>query len=130
MKFREACIRCPVLSINPRMLPRLDELEEDLLARRQGAVDENWRGEIEGIDLTRTFLRSKRAQGRRTTRLGTPGQTDLGMPASRPADHTVKRPTGLVRITSAAITPPPTGSAKKPPTGTDGCDKFSFVQAG
>ncbi|MGW6877125.1 hypothetical protein ACWGHA_32870 [Streptomyces xanthophaeus] len=30
----DACIRCPMLSINPKMLPRLDELEEDLLARR------------------------------------------------------------------------------------------------
>lgn len=28
-----ACIRCPMLSIRPKMLPRLDELEADLLAR-------------------------------------------------------------------------------------------------
>jgi hypothetical protein len=35
----EACIRCPMLSINPKMLPRLDELEEDLLGRRQRAID-------------------------------------------------------------------------------------------
>lgn len=26
-----ACIRCPMLSINPKMLPRLDELEADLV---------------------------------------------------------------------------------------------------
>ncbi|MGW1757598.1 hypothetical protein [Streptomyces mirabilis] len=38
-----ACIRCPMLSINPKMLPRLDELEEDLLARRKRAIKEGWR---------------------------------------------------------------------------------------
>lgn len=37
-----------MLSINPKMLPRLDELEEDLLARRQRAIDESWHGEVEG----------------------------------------------------------------------------------
>ncbi|WP_214327577.1 tyrosine-type recombinase/integrase [Nonomuraea sediminis] len=38
-QHEHACIRCPMLSINPKMLPRLDELEEDLLARRRRAVD-------------------------------------------------------------------------------------------
>jgi hypothetical protein len=54
-------IRCPMLSVNPKMLPRLDELEADLLAR-QRAIDEGWRGETEGLDLTLRFLHSKRAQ--------------------------------------------------------------------
>lgn len=76
-----ACIRCPMLSIDPKMLSRLDELEQDLLARRGRAVEEGWRGEIEGLDLTLTFLRSKRARAQRTARLGTPSQVDLGMPA-------------------------------------------------
>ncbi|MDO0929834.1 site-specific integrase [Streptomyces sp. TG1A-8] len=72
-----ACIRCPMLSINPKMLPRLDELEEDLLARRERAVAEDWRGEIDGLDLTLTFLRSKREQARRFQRSG---QVSLGLP--------------------------------------------------
>ncbi|MEU0031731.1 hypothetical protein [Streptomyces sp. NPDC006335] len=72
-----ACIRCPMLSINPKMLPRLDELEEDLVARRKRAVEEDWRGEIEGIDLTLTFLRGKREQARRFQRSDT---VSLGMP--------------------------------------------------
>lgn len=75
-----ACIRCPMLSIDPKMLPRLDELEDDLLARRRRAVEEDWRGEIDGLDLTLTFLRSKRDQTHRATRLGPPTQVDLGMP--------------------------------------------------
>ncbi|MET9809172.1 site-specific integrase [Streptomyces halstedii] len=72
-----ACIRCPMLSINPKMLPRLNELEEDLLARRKRAVEEDWRGEIEGLDLTLTFLRSKREQARRFQRSD---PVSLGMP--------------------------------------------------
>lgn len=66
-----------MLSINPKMLPRLNELEEDLLARRKRAVEEDWRGEIEGLDLTLTFLRSKREQARRFQRSD---PVSLGMP--------------------------------------------------
>ncbi|MEU5149710.1 site-specific integrase [Streptomyces yangpuensis] len=72
-----ACVRCPMLSINPKMLPRLDELEEDLLARRRRATEEGWRGEVDGLDLTLTFLRSKREQARRFQRTG---PVPLGIP--------------------------------------------------
>jgi hypothetical protein len=47
-----------MLSVNPKMLSRLNEPEEDLLARRKRAVEEDWRGETDGLDLTLTFLRS------------------------------------------------------------------------
>ncbi|GAA3113989.1 hypothetical protein JOF29_003673 [Kribbella aluminosa] len=40
----------PVVTLNPKMLPRLDE--------------------IEGVDLTLTFLRTKRTQTRRSAVLG------------------------------------------------------------
>ena len=60
-----ACIRCPMLRVDPKMLPRLEEIETDLLQRRARAEAERWLGEIEGIDLTLTFLRSKRQQVRR-----------------------------------------------------------------
>lgn len=49
-----------MLNVNPKMLDRLNEIETALLARRQHAVAERWIGEIEGIDLTLTFLRAKR----------------------------------------------------------------------
>lgn len=77
-QHEHACIRCPMLSINPKMLSRLDELEEDLLARRERAVAEDWRGEIDGLDLTLTFLRSKREQARRFARSS---PVSLGLPA-------------------------------------------------
>lgn len=60
------------------MITRLDELEDDLLQRRQRAKEEGWAGEIEGIDMTLTFLRAKRDDTRRrvqrpTVTLGLPG---------------------------------------------------------
>jgi hypothetical protein len=60
------------------MLTRLDEIETDLLARRERAQAEGWRGEIEGLDLTLSFLRNKRAQTQRFTR-----RIPLGLPALR-----------------------------------------------
>lgn len=73
-----ACVRCPLLNVDPKMLHRLDELEVDLIARRQRADDEGWQGEIEGIELTLGFLRGKRdGVTRRVSR-----SCDLGMPTS------------------------------------------------
>jgi site-specific recombinase XerD len=62
-----ACLRCPMLRIDPRMLPRLDELEADLHSRRDHAQTKGWLGELEGLDLTLRFLAEKRAEA---TRLG------------------------------------------------------------
>ncbi|GAA3618151.1 hypothetical protein GCM10022419_124610 [Nonomuraea rosea] len=63
------------------MLPRLDELETDLTARRSRAEHEGWLGEIEGIDLTLTFLRQKREQAQRhrrtTVALGLPTRPSM-----------------------------------------------------
>ncbi|TMR95084.1 recombinase [Nonomuraea basaltis] len=67
-------------NINPKMLPRLDEIELGLLARRARAEAEGGLGEIEGIDLTLTFLRQKRDQ---TRRLAGVAPIHLGMPGMR-----------------------------------------------
>jgi hypothetical protein len=66
-----------MLRIDPKMLARLDEIETDLLARRARAEAEGWIGEIEGIELTLTFLRGKRDDARR---LATRAAVDLGLP--------------------------------------------------
>jgi hypothetical protein len=66
-----------MININPEMLSRLDEIEVDLLARRARAEAEGWHGEVEGIDLTLTFLRQKRDQTRRLARIA---PIHLGMP--------------------------------------------------
>ncbi len=75
-QHEHACVRCPMLFIDPKMLPRLEELDRDLVARRERAEAEGWLGEIEGIDLTLTFLRDKHRQAQRLRalpiRLGSP----------------------------------------------------------
>jgi site-specific recombinase XerC len=76
-QHEHACLRCPMININPKILPRLDEIEVDLLTRRARAEAEGWRGEIEGIDLTLSFLRQKRDQTRRLARVA---PVDLGIP--------------------------------------------------
>ena len=65
-----------MLQVNPTMLPRLDELETDLLTRRTRAEQEGWLGEIDGLDLTLNLLRQKRDETRRMLRRS----TDLGIP--------------------------------------------------
>jgi integrase len=81
-QHEHACLRCPMLAINPKMLPRLDEIETDLVARRGRAEQEGWLGEVDGLDLTLTFLRQKREDTRRLARIAPVG---LGMPGVRPA---------------------------------------------
>ena len=73
-----ACIRCPMLRVDPQMLSRLEELEEDLHLRRERAEAEGWLGEIEGIDLTLTFLGEKQQQARRLKMLSH-GGTKYGL---------------------------------------------------
>ncbi|MCP2320089.1 hypothetical protein APR12_005470 [Nocardia amikacinitolerans] len=46
------------------MLTRLAEIEEDLVAQRAHAEQKSWLGEIEGIDLTLSFLRPQRREER------------------------------------------------------------------
>jgi hypothetical protein len=60
------------------MLARLDEIETDLLARRARAEAEDWLGEVEGIDMTLTFLRAKRDD---TQRRANRPAVDLGIPS-------------------------------------------------
>ena len=84
-QHEHACLRCPVLHVSPKMLARLDELEADLLTRRARAEAEHWLGEIEGIDLTLDFLRTKRDDTRRRTQRPA---VDLGIPVMRPGKET------------------------------------------
>jgi hypothetical protein len=66
-----------MLAMNPKMLPRLDEIEEDLLARRTRAQHEAWLGEVVGIDLTLSFLWQKREETKRLVRITL---VELGIP--------------------------------------------------
>ncbi|WP_200954755.1 tyrosine-type recombinase/integrase [Arthrobacter sp. Soil782] len=79
-EHEHACLRCPMLHIDPTMIQRLDELNTDLLARRELAESRGWLGELEGIDLTLHFLKQKRADAQRS---GPLGPTSLGIPSIR-----------------------------------------------
>ncbi|MFI1890730.1 hypothetical protein, partial [Streptomyces jumonjinensis] len=81
--FSQRGIRCPMLQVNPKMLPRLAEIEKDLLLRRKRAQEEHWLGEVEGIDATLTFLRAKQAEAARLSKRPT---TNLGIPRPRPEE--------------------------------------------
>ncbi|MFI5673054.1 recombinase [Streptomyces cellulosae] len=63
-----------------KTLPRLAELEKDLLLRRKRAREEQWLGEVAGIDSTLTFLRAKQAEAARPAKRPF---TDLGIPRPR-----------------------------------------------
>lgn len=69
-----------MLHVDPVMIARLDEINTDLINRRELAEAQGWLGEPEGIDLTLRFLQDKRAAAQRLTGLG---PTNLGMPAPR-----------------------------------------------
>lgn len=71
-----------MLHVNPKLLARLDELETDLVDRRTRAQTEGWAGEIEGIDMTLTFLRAKRDDTQRRVRWPT---VSLGIPTIKEA---------------------------------------------
>jgi site-specific recombinase XerD len=95
-RHEHACIRCPMLQINPAMLPRLEAIDVDLQRRRDRALAEGWLGEIEGIDLTRHLLREKQdaARRRQTTnprhdRLTANGESDVDHGRSAPQLGTV-----------------------------------------
>ncbi|GAA2267225.1 site-specific integrase [Kitasatospora cystarginea] len=88
-QHEHACIRCPMLHVNPKMLGRLDELEDDLVARRARAETEGWTGEVEGLDLTLSFLRAKKEETKRWTKRPT---VDLGIPRPRSASGRPDQP--------------------------------------
>jgi hypothetical protein len=76
-----ACIRCPMLHVDERMIRRLDDIESDLLSRRARAESEGWLGELEGLDLTLRYLADKRAESQRLSRVVS--TVTLGMPTLR-----------------------------------------------
>ncbi|MEU8781780.1 site-specific integrase [Streptomyces sp. NPDC048637] len=79
-QHEHACIRCPMLQVDPKMISRLDDLEADLITRLARAKSEGWAGEIEGLDLTLQLLRTKRDDTRRRAQRPL---VDLGIPTPR-----------------------------------------------
>lgn len=68
-EHEHVCIRCPILQVDPVMIGRLDEINEDLITRRVLAETKGWLGELEDIDLTHRFLQGKRHEEKRPVEL-------------------------------------------------------------
>jgi hypothetical protein len=75
-----ACSDARCCRSTPRCSPASTRSRADLVARRQRATEEGWHGEIEGIDLTLSYLHGKRAQAQRAVATS---PVSLGMPAVR-----------------------------------------------
>lgn len=88
-QHENACVRCPLLRVDPAQLPRLEEIHANLTDRLQEAKEHGWMGEVAAIETTTApaeqKLESMRAARSATVHLGIPkSATRLGAPALSP----------------------------------------------
>jgi integrase len=82
-QHEHACIRCPMLQVDPRQIGRLAELVKNLQDRLEEAEMHGWGGEIEGIKASLEAGRAKLAAARRSAAKPQSALTDLGIPMIR-----------------------------------------------
>ena len=61
-KFREACLRCPLLRPDPAERDRLVDIRDNLIARIAEARQRGWLGEVEGLQVSLHAARQKLEQ--------------------------------------------------------------------
>lgn len=66
-QFREACVRCPLLRVDPTRLPRLEEIQVNLVDRLQEAKEQGWLGEVAAIETTIAAVQELEAMRAMTT---------------------------------------------------------------
>jgi len=79
-RHEHACIRCPVLQIDPRQKPRLIEIIHNLRERITEARVNGWLGEVEGLKTSLAAAQAKFASLNRAPADGRPQLVNLGMP--------------------------------------------------
>ncbi|SFB63121.1 hypothetical protein SAMN05216266_13327 [Amycolatopsis marina] len=80
---RNACVRCPLLRVDPAQIPRVEEIHANLVDRLEEAKQQGWLGEVPAIETTMaTAVRKLEAMRAMTT---TEMSIHLGMPAFRSA---------------------------------------------
>ena len=84
-RHEHACIRCPMLRVDPTQRTRLVEIIANLGDRITEARTNGWLGEVQGLRASLDAATKKLASLDRTTARGRPGPTDLDLPATRPA---------------------------------------------
>ena len=87
-----ACVRCPLLRVDPAQLPRLEEIRANLVDRLQEAKDQGWLGEVAAIETTLAAANQKLAAMRSAA--AAKSDTHLGIPGFRSTVGTVE-PTAL-----------------------------------
>ncbi|WP_234542756.1 tyrosine-type recombinase/integrase [Streptomyces shenzhenensis] len=76
-----ACVRCPMLRVDPAQRPRLLAIIRNLTERIDEARINGWLGEIDGLKVSLTKAQEKLAAlDRSQTRLRAAGPVNLGMP--------------------------------------------------
>lgn len=78
-----ACIRCPMLRVDPRQRPRLAEIIANLKDRITEARANGWLGEVQGLQVSLDAAMAKMASLTRAERNRQVGVTDLGLPVIR-----------------------------------------------
>lgn len=78
-----ACIRCPMLRVDPRQKSRLAEIIRNLNDRVREARANGWLGEVEGLQVSLTAAKKKFASVEQTVRTHQSPITELGMPIIR-----------------------------------------------
>jgi integrase len=61
-----ACVRCPMLVVDPAQMPRLIEIEHDTVRLLKEAQANEWVGEVAGLELTLERIQSKKGQVERS----------------------------------------------------------------
>jgi hypothetical protein len=78
-----ACVRCPLLRVDPAQMPRLEEIHANLLDRLEEARDQGWLGEVAAIETTLAAAAQKLTAMRELAARG--ATVNLGMPGARGA---------------------------------------------
>jgi hypothetical protein len=82
-----ACVRCPMMRMDPGQLPRLLSIEADTLRLLEEAQANSWEGEIIGLEATLAHIQDKKAQVERikSTAVSPDGRTQLVLLPSQPS---------------------------------------------
>jgi hypothetical protein len=80
-QHENACVRCPLLRVDPARQPRLEEIHANLADRLTEAKEQGWLGEVAAIETTIAAA----AQKLEAMRAAHSATVHLGMPDIRPA---------------------------------------------
>ena len=81
-KHEHACIRCPMLRVDPRQRQRLGEIILNLRDRIAEARENGWLGELEGLQVSLDAAKAKMASMTKADRVRATA-ADLGFPTIR-----------------------------------------------